>query len=234
MGLVRAGQLLSSATFLKRGAHALLGSLLIRAQWPGSEAAGRMFVSACPRHGNDDVPRDPGVPAAAWPTGRLWPARETISAASTGRGIASLLVSHGEIGPARLVGRRPHDGFGLLEIATCGGLGKAARLPSILPPPQPSGRHEDDRAQQADQDEIDSEDQQRPEPHLSHCPHLPSSAAGPSPPVRIPSAVRSNHARDLHSRPGQRRRLIARLLGVSQSTIYLEGFYVSPAEVATS
>jgi hypothetical protein len=28
--------------------------------------------------------------------------------------------------------------------------------------------------------------------------------------------------------------LIARLLGVSRSTIYLEGFYVSPAEVATS
>jgi hypothetical protein len=27
---------------------------------------------------------------------------------------------------------------------------------------------------------------------------------------------------------------IARLLGVSRSTIYLEGFYVSPAEVATS
>jgi hypothetical protein len=47
--LVRAGQLLSGATFLKCGAHALLGSLPVRAQWPGSEAAGgRMLVSACP------------------------------------------------------------------------------------------------------------------------------------------------------------------------------------------
>jgi len=45
-----------------------------------------------------------------------------------------VLVSRGEIGPARLVGRRSHDGFGLLEIATRGGLGEAARLPSILPP----------------------------------------------------------------------------------------------------
>ena len=38
------GQLLSSATFLRCGAHALLGSLLgslaVRAQWQGCEAAG--------------------------------------------------------------------------------------------------------------------------------------------------------------------------------------------------
>jgi hypothetical protein len=77
-----------------------------------------------------------------------------------------VLVSYGEIGPARLVGRRPHDGFGLPEIATLGGLGEAARLPSILPPTQPRGRHEDDRAHQADQDEIDAGDQQHPKPHL--------------------------------------------------------------------
>jgi hypothetical protein len=77
-----------------------------------------------------------------------------------------VLVSCGEIGPACLVGRLPYDGFGLLEIATGGGLGEAARLPSILPPPQPRGRHEDDRAHQADQDEIDSEDQQNPEPAM--------------------------------------------------------------------
>jgi hypothetical protein len=66
-------------------------------------------------------------------TGRLWPVRETISASSLGPRHPS--PSHREIGPARLVGRRPHDGFGLLEIATRGGLGEAARLPSILPPP---------------------------------------------------------------------------------------------------
>jgi hypothetical protein len=116
------------------------------------------------------------------------------------------LLSHDEIGPARLVGRCPHDGFGLLEIATRGGLGEAARLPSILPPAQSRGRHEDDRAHQADQDEIDSQDQQRPEPHLGHCPHLPVSAPGPHR-QRIPSAIRSNHARDLRSPPGQQRRV---------------------------
>jgi hypothetical protein len=132
-----------------------------------------------------------------------------------------VLVSRGEIGPARLVGRLPYDGFGLLEIATGGGLGEAARLPSILPPPQPRGRHEDDRAHQADQDEIDSEDQQNPEPHLGHCPYLPPSAPGLTA-RRIPSAVRSNHARDLLSRPGNSVASIAPLLGVSRSTISKE------------
>jgi hypothetical protein len=34
--------------------------------------------------------------------------------------------------------------------------------------------------------------------------------------------------------PGNGVASIARLLGVSQSTIYPEGFYLSPAEVATS
>jgi hypothetical protein len=117
-----------------------------------------------------------------------------------------------------LVGRRPHDGFGLLEIATGGGLGEAARLPSILPPPQPRDRHEDDRAHQADQDEIDSEDQQHPEPHLGHC--LTCRRPRRALTARIPSAVRSNHARDLLSRSGNSVASITRLLGVvSRSTI---------------
>ena len=46
--------------------------------------------------------------------------------------------------------------------------------------------------------------------------------------------VRSNHAATCAAAPGNSVASIARLLGVSQSTIYLEGFYVSPAEVATS
>jgi len=36
----------------------------------------------------------------------------------------------------------------------------------------------------------------------------------------MPSAVRSNHARDLRSRPGNSVASITRLLGVSRSTIY--------------
>jgi hypothetical protein len=125
------------------------------------------------RHVNGDVPRDPagnGIGLAN---------RDDLGLQPRAEASPPVLVSRDEIGPARLVGRRPHDGFGLLEIATRGGLGEAARLPSILPPPQPRGRHEDDRAHQADQDEIDAEDQQHPEPHLGHCPHLPPSAPGP-------------------------------------------------------
>jgi hypothetical protein len=51
----------STATFLKCGAHALLGSLPVRAQWPGFEAAGPAACSSARvlRHGNGEVPRDP-------------------------------------------------------------------------------------------------------------------------------------------------------------------------------
>jgi hypothetical protein len=44
---------------------------------------------------------------------------------------------------------------------------------------------------------------------------------------RIPSAARNNRVRDLRSRPGNSVASIARLLGVTRSTIYLEGFYLS-------
>jgi hypothetical protein len=107
----------------------------------------------------------------------------------------------------------PRGRFGLLELATRHGLGEAARLPSILPPPQPGARHEDDGAHEPEQEEIDSENHQDPDQGLSHCPHLP-----PSVPVltakRIPGAVRSDHgfdpynltsrALDWRRRPGRR------------------------------
>jgi hypothetical protein len=128
-------------------------------------------------HRRDIIGRGP-LTQETYRSGRRRALAKAVRTQGAGRRY-TVLVSHGEIGPARLVGRLPHDGFGLLEIATRGGLGEAARLPSILPPPQPCGRHEDDRAYQADQDEIDSEDQQHPEPHVGHCPHLPPSAPGP-------------------------------------------------------
>ena len=88
------------------------------------------------RHVNGDVPRDPvgnGVGLVN---------RQAVARAGDDLGLQPwagasppVLLSHDEIGPARLVGCRLHDGFGLLEIATRGGLGEATRLPSILPPP---------------------------------------------------------------------------------------------------
>ena len=63
----------STATFLKCGAHALFGSLPVRAQWPGSEAAGP--TACCQRVSSATVtaryPEIRWVTASAWSTGRL-------------------------------------------------------------------------------------------------------------------------------------------------------------------
>src|SRR5215216_5985264 len=79
VALVRAGQLLCGAAFLKCGAHALLGSLPVRAQWPGFEAAGP--AACCQRVTSATLtamyPEIRRVTASAWPTG-------TISASSHG------------------------------------------------------------------------------------------------------------------------------------------------------
>src|SRR5215213_7536624 len=194
-----------------------------------------MLVSACPQlyerrctQRSGGQRRRPGQPAGCSPCVRR--SRPSARAEAS----PPVLLSCDEIGPARLVGRRPYDGFGLHEIATRGGLGEATRLASILPPPQPRGRHEDDRAHQADQDEIDSEDQQHPEPHLSHRPHLPPSAPGAHRQEDSPARLAVIMPGPAPPPPGNSIASIARLLGVSRSTIYLEGFYVSPAEVATS
>src|SRR5215218_4566533 len=91
--------------------------------------AGRMLSARDLRHVNGDVPRDPvgnGVGLAN---------RDDLGLQPRAEASPPVLLSHDEIGPARLVGCRPPDGFGLLAIATRGGLGEATRLPSILPSP---------------------------------------------------------------------------------------------------
>jgi hypothetical protein len=73
VALVKGRTAASTATFLKCGAHALLGSLPVRAQWPGFKAAGP--AACCQRVTSATLtamyPEIRRVTASAWPTGRL-------------------------------------------------------------------------------------------------------------------------------------------------------------------
>jgi hypothetical protein len=70
--------------------------------------------------------------------------------------------SHGEVGPSSCLEGVPRNGLGRFEFAARHGLGEPALLPSVLPPPQACERHEDGRADQTEQEQIDTEDSRIP------------------------------------------------------------------------
>src|SRR5215218_181411 len=209
VALVKGRTAASTATFLKCGAHALLGSLPVRAQWPGFKAAGP--AACCQRVTSATLtamyPEIRWVTASAWSTGRLLPVRETISASSHGPGhrlpcsyhttrsvlpawwdAACTMVSASSKSPRaaasakrRACRRSCHRPSPVVATKTIAHT-KPTRTRSI--------------------------------PRISSTPsHISAIALTCHRPRRaltarrIPSAARSNHARDLRSRPGQQRRL---------------------------